>query len=113
MKKDDILLDGANFTLEGPGFGDSPPRIDISNRKNVTIKNALLRGPNHGIVMSNCSNIKILENDIEIRLGKKGVILKSSSNISIIDNRIIGKMAAVELSIFSNNTISGNYLSTY
>jgi len=113
IEKDNIVLDGAGFTLEGPGFGDSPPRINMTDISNLIITNMVIRGPNHGIVMSNCANIKILENDIEIRLGKKGVMLKSSSNISIIGNRIIGKMAAVELSLSSNNTISGNYLSTY
>ena len=113
IEKDDFVLDGAGYTLEGPGFGDSPPRINMTGISNLTITNMVLRGPNHGIVMSNCSSIKIIDNDIEIRLGKKGVLVKSSSNISIMDNRIIGKMAAVELSMSSNSTINGNYLSTY
>jgi parallel beta-helix repeat protein len=113
IKKDNIVLDGAGFTLEGPGFGDSPPRINMTAISNLTITNMVIRGPNHGIVMSTCSNITIIENDIEIRLGKTGVRLKSSSNISITDNRIIGELAAIELSMSSNNTIDGNYLSTY
>jgi hypothetical protein len=70
IEKDDVVLDGAGFTLEGPGFGDSPPQINMTAVSNLTITNMVLRGPNHGIVMSNCSNIRLFENDIEISLGK-------------------------------------------
>lgn len=85
VEKDDIVVDGAGYIIEGIGSGTG---IDLTYRKNVTISN------------------------IEIREFEVGIYLQSSSNNSISGSTLT---ANSWWGIFiyrdsNNNTISGNFL---
>jgi len=78
VEKDDIVIDGAGYTLTGMGSGNG---IDLSNKKKVTVKNIEIEGFLTGIYAYDCSNITITAS----RIGNNtdGIFLAYSSDNSI------------------------------
>jgi parallel beta-helix repeat protein len=82
VERDNIVVDGAGYTLQGAG---SESGIDLSNRSEVTIKN------------------------IEIKAFQEGISLYESSNNSIFENKITNNEDGISFYRFSNNnSISRN-----
>jgi len=81
IERDDIVVDGAGCTIEGTESGTG---IDLSIRKNVTIKN------------------------VEIKRFLDGIYLYYSFNNSISGNNITNNKYGIQLHGSSNNSISGN-----
>ena len=84
VERDNIVVDGAGYLLQGTG---SVRGIDLSHRSNVTIKNMQIGG---GFVC--------------------GIYLQNSSNNTITENNIANTMDGIFLQLSSNNRISANYL---
>ncbi|UCE15779.1 MAG: right-handed parallel beta-helix repeat-containing protein [Candidatus Bathyarchaeota archaeon] len=129
VERNNIVVDGAGYTLQGTGSGTG---IDLSGRSNVTIKNTEIKlfeygiglssssnnsisGNNitnnfHGIKLYDSSNTTISGNNMKANEGR-GIYLSKSSNISISGNDITNNDCGIIISYFSNNnTISGNTL---
>ena len=84
VEKDDVLVDGAGYGLQGTGVGTG---ISLDGRTNVTVK------------------------DIDVRNFFYGIYLDSSHNNSLSKNSVKGNFYGVYLSASSNNTISGSDIS--
>jgi len=84
VEKDDVVIDGAGYSLQGNGIENG---ITLSGINNDTVKNLKLSNFNIGIVIMSSDNNLILENIIE-------------------DN-----FRGLDLTASENNTLSGNYIS--
>jgi len=81
VEKDNIVIDGLDYGLQGTGIGTG---INLMGRTNVTVKN------------------------IEISNFFYGIYLNSSLNNSLSSNNVSGNFCGVYLSASSNNTIIGS-----
>jgi len=86
VERDDIVIFGAGCTLQGTGNGTG---IELSERRNVTIKN------------------------VEIESFEYGIQMDDSSNNTISDNSITDNCYGIELRFCSNNTVSENNVTSY
>jgi len=110
IEKNNIIVDGVGYTLEGTGDGKG---IDLTGRNNVTIRNMKINRFYHGIYLYESSNNTIYGNDIEGNNlqapGADGIYLLRSSNNNISGNNIKNNGDGIEfVSYSSNNRISGN-----
>jgi len=125
VERDNIVIDGAGYTLQGPGSGNG---IDLSSRNNVTIKNMKITTFNYGIWLSSSSNNGVSGNNItndgdgiylassnnngvsgnNITNAYGGILLVSSSGNSVSGNNITNNMRGISLWFSSNNGVSGN-----
>jgi len=127
VERDNIVVDGAGYILQGPGNGTGIRLLGISN---VTIKNVEIKDFFNGISISYSSNITVHENNItnnwngielryslnntiyrnNVTINEYGIWLNASSNNSIIGNNITNNdWDGIRIRMFSNNnTISGN-----
>ncbi len=107
VEKDNIVLDGAGYTVQGIGVEFSTG-IDLSGRSNITVKNTQVTQFGHGIYLSYSSNNTLFGNNITNN--NKGVYLSYSSNNSVYENNIRAndKWEGVYLGHSSNNTLSRN-----
>ncbi len=105
--RDNIVIDGAGFTLHGTGVYLSIG-MDLSGRINVVIQNMHVKGFYYGIELSESSGNSIISNDItENELF--GVALDRSSYNVISGNNITNDGVGIGLSDSSNhNCIYGN-----
>jgi len=109
-ERDNIVVDGAGYTLFGNGAGSG---IEIVGRKNVTFRNIQVTtlGPiGIGIQCTDCSNCSICGNTMI----DSGCAFKfdSSSNNSVVGNTITRNTSGGYISDSSNNnTIRGNTIS--
>ncbi len=114
VERNDIVIDGAGYTLRGNSNG-----IALYDRHNVTIKNFVVSIDNFGwtgIYLQNCSNCFILNNTIASfpnldTLADGITVLNGKSNIiagnQITDNDYGIRLTSSNTSIFDNN-ITGN-----
>jgi parallel beta-helix repeat protein len=106
IERDNIVLDGAGFTVQGNA--ESGHGIDLSNRNNVTIENINMENFNAGTYLENSSNNMVSENngtnsEVGIYLGT------SLNNNSVSGNNITGNFDGIMLYLSSDkNTVSGN-----
>lgn len=119
IEKDNIVVDGTGFILQGTGSFDWIG-VDISSRNNVTVNNLLTRLCGYDVFLSDSSNCVISNISIEDFL-PNDIYLENSSN-NIISGTIGGEIKLYEsdgnilldnlwsLKLFTsvNNTISGN-----
>src|SRR4030043_2456797 len=106
VERDNVVVDGAGYTLQGTGSGTG---IVISGRSNVTIRSMTIKAFHYAIWLESSSNSSISGNTITNN--EDGIMLYPSSNYNrisgntIINNRYYG----IWLYSFSNyNSISGN-----
>jgi parallel beta-helix repeat protein len=107
VQRDNIVIDGKGYTLEGSGSGEG---MDISERTNITIKNVKItnffNGIRHYVSFKKVTSIRISGNTIANNY--YGVILSGSSN-AVFENSIMNNVYGVCLWCTSS-TISGNNL---
>jgi parallel beta-helix repeat protein len=84
--KDNIVIDGAGYSLTGGGTGDSTKGIDLSYRNNVTVTNLKIEGFDYAIYMSFTSQIIIKKS--EFVNNYCALWLTSSSQCKITSNNI-------------------------
>jgi parallel beta-helix repeat protein len=128
VERDNIVVDGAGYTVQGTGAYDSKG-ISLSGRSNVTTKNANIKNFYYGIGLdsssgNSVSGNNITNNDDGIRLDGSsnssvsgnnitanrgyGIWLNSSSGCSISGNNITNNYYGIRLDGSSNSSVSGN-----
>ena len=112
IEKDDIVVDGAGYTLQGADVFDSTG-VSVFGRSNVTIKNMRIRGFWYGICVGGVfeepsTNIVVCGNDVR-ESTILGIELYRSSNNSVYGNNIVENEGdGINLEGASGNRIYGN-----
>jgi len=75
VERNNIVVDGADFTIQGTGSGVG---IDLTGRSNVTVKNMEVRVFERGILLNDSSNNTIAANNVTNN--EYGIVLYSSSS---------------------------------
>jgi len=106
VDRDDIVVDGAGYTLQGTGSGTG---IYLRGRNNVTIKNIEVKGFNNGIQVSWYSSGNIIQGSNLTDNGRGVYVNLISSNNSISGNNINNnQFDGIMLQESSGNSVSGN-----
>jgi parallel beta-helix repeat protein len=109
VERDNIVIDGAGYTVEGTMEGASESKgVDLSSRINVTVTNTKITSfsYSYGIYLYSSLNNSVSGNNITANWW--GLLLYSSSNNSISGNNIANNVYGIRLFGSSNNTIAGN-----
>jgi parallel beta-helix repeat protein len=105
VERDNIVVDGAGYTVQGTGSGKG---IGLDFRCNITIKNIEIKAFDLGIGLYGSSNNTISGNNLTNN-GCSIWIQKISNNNRILGNIITNNTDnGIVLLYSSNNTISGN-----
>ncbi len=83
--RDNIIIDGAGYTLQG--LVNGTVGIDLTNRYNVTVKNVKIQNFEYGICLYYATRNVISGNDLKNNYN--GIWLDYSSNNTIISNTIM------------------------
>jgi len=128
IERDSIVVDGACYTVQGPGMGVG---INLTGRSYVTTKNMEIKAFSYGIYLYQSSNNTISGNNMtanvigidsfesshniisgnNITNNERGILLSShSSNNSVIGNSITANSPGygILLASSSNNSVVGN-----
>jgi parallel beta-helix repeat protein len=110
IERDNMILDGTHHTVQGPApYVAYCKGINLSGRKNVTIKNIEIRAFDFGIYLNYSSDSNIHRNNIEAN-NLIGLVLQSSSNNGITTNNITYNYYGIQIRGSDNNCISGNQI---
>ena len=104
VERDNIVVDGAGYTMTGSGSGNG---ATLTDRSNVTVKNTTIKNFYYGTYLNHTNKIALINNNI----ANNGIgILLNSSLISIVSGNNVtnNDWAGVGLISSSNNSISGN-----
>jgi len=104
IERDNIVIDGAGYTMQGTGSGNG---ITLSGRSNVTIKNTEITTFYYGIYLEYSSDNSIVGNNIT-RNGMGIELYPSCSNNIISGNDIANNGYGMAVIGSSDNKISGN-----
>ena len=101
--RDNIVVDGASYQLQGQGeIG-----IELSYRKNVTIRNMQIRGfLYYGIFLWSSFSNKITGNTVAYNMG--GIMIQNASNNIISGNLVTNNLEGIMLEGSLDNNVSGN-----
>lgn len=103
--RDNIIIDGAGYTLQGTA--SIIQGIRLAGRTNVTVQNTQIKTFQNGIVISDySSNITISGNTITNT--NNGLWVRYSSSTSISGNNIANNSYGIRLEHSPSNSISGN-----
>ena len=100
VERDNVVLNGAGYRLQGDGNENGITLSDISN---TTVKNLKLSSFNIGIVVMGSNNNKISENTITNNF--RGLDLTASENNTISENYIANNNDGIALENMYNNII--------
>jgi len=103
VERDNIILDGASYTLQGSGGSIG---VKLVGRSNVTVMNIKISFFDQAIYLEDSSNNYIIGNDLT--QNEEPVFLRDSSNNSISQNRLADNHYGIILTGSSNNIVSGN-----
>jgi len=105
VQRNNIVVDGRGYTVEGTGNGNG---IDLSGRGNVTVKNMQIKSFLTGIYLFYSSNNVIIGNNITNNA--RGIYTYESSNNTIHLNNIEEQtlMEAIWIQNSRNNRVYGN-----
>ena len=111
VETDNIIVDGAGYTILGTGPIHYTKGIDLAGRKNVTLRNMSIEAFYYGIHLDSSSNNSIFGNNITNN--EYGIRLDYSSNNSICRNNITtNNGGGIFLFYSSDNRVSGNNITT-
>jgi len=106
VQRDNIVVDGAGYTLQGTRFWNSKG-VDLAGRRNVTIENMEIKEFFFGIWLKISFGNSISGN--KMTHNKCGIWLSLSSNNNISQNHVSSNMDyGIYLEYSSSNYISGN-----
>jgi parallel beta-helix repeat protein len=103
VERDNIVVDGADYTVEGTGVEYGFSLYGITN---VTIKSTNIKSFGVGIRLEGSSGNNISENNITNNM--VGIRLEYSSNNSVSGNNITNNEYGIDLGFSHNNGIVGN-----
>jgi len=101
IQRDNIVLDGAGYTVQG--IGQYGAGIQLLDRNNVTIKNIAVTGSLYGIYLELSTGCAITGSTIQANT--HGIFLYKSSNNKIIRNTITANSYGIAFMFISNNNI--------
>jgi len=108
IQRDNIIIDGAGYTLQGPGGSEYPSGIALTGRSNVTIKNMKITAFYYGIWLDFSFNSSVSGNNVTANNGYGVWLYSSSNNNSVSGNNISNNGDGVVLDFSFNNSVSGN-----
>lgn len=110
IERDNIILDGRGFSVQGSSSMFNPTYgIRLEQRNNVTIKNLAIQGHEIGIIVSESVNVRIQANNMVDNF--LAIQLSYSNHSTIIRNNITGCIGGIVIKDSSNNNVvSENYL---
>jgi parallel beta-helix repeat protein len=100
VEKDDVVIDGAGYTLQGSGNGTG---IEATNRSHVVITNNEIKEFDTGILLYESSFSTILGNKINLASKQEGILVRSTTNSRIINNNIENCVSGIYLDRSSRN----------
>lgn len=103
VERNNIVIDGNGYTLQGTGNGTG---IDLTDREKVMIKNTQINNFEFCIRLIRSDNIIISANNVTTSYC--GVWLSDSSNSIVSENRLISNTGGIDLYRTSNITVSAN-----
>ena len=103
---DNIVLDGDGYTLQDPLGGFHTKGIDLTLRKNVTLRNMSIKGFYYGIYLFESSNNNI--SCSYMTNNRYGIRADYSSNNIISKNNITGNDEGIQLLYSSRNRVTQN-----
>ena len=104
VERDNIVLNGAGYTIMGNGSGNG---IDLISMDNVTIKNANIENFDDGVYLENSPNKTTNGNEVVNNVGSVG--LDYSVNNTVSGNNITANYGfGIRLDYSVNDTVSGN-----
>jgi len=106
VERDNIILDGAGYTITGPSEHFLYKGIKLYNRVNVTIQNVNIQNFDYGILLCYSSNNSIFGNNITANI--EGIFLTYSYNNSVIENNLVNNEYGICLADSTCNSISRN-----
>jgi len=111
VERDNIVVDGAGYAVQGTGSGNG---IDLSGRSNVTIKNVNVVAFNYGIYLNGGSGNTLTGNNITAN-ANYGIYLYGSTHNSITQNTIANNewhgvwlFSSSNGNIISHNNVTSN-----
>jgi parallel beta-helix repeat protein len=105
IERDNIVVDGAGYTVTGSGNGNG---ITLTDRSNVTVRNMTIKNFQYGIRLDSSSNNTLSGNNVTANNGY-GIRLDSSSNNNTLSgNNVASNGDGIGLDYSSNNNLSGN-----
>jgi parallel beta-helix repeat protein len=107
IEKDNVILDGAGFTVQGLGSIDSVGVL-VEERLNVTVRKMRVEAFAYGVVINGSSGIGLVENVVVGNL--VGVLFQSSSFNGLFVSKITDNSDGIELHASLNNGIRGNFI---
>jgi parallel beta-helix repeat protein len=111
VQRNDIIVDGNGYALQGSGNGAG---FYLSGLSNVTIKNTTITDFNQGIWLNSSSDNTLSSNNAANN--NYGIVLESSNNNTLAGNNLTSNSdtanngEGIELGYSSNNNIFGNNL---
>jgi len=105
VEKDNIVVEGAGYTVQGTGSGIG---VDLREKSNVTIEHIHIKNFTHGIHLRFSNNITIAGNNI---IGNKmyGIYLETAGYNTISENNITTNgWVGIDLEGARENFLSGN-----
>jgi parallel beta-helix repeat protein len=127
VERDNIVVYGKNYAIQGPAGWPESVGIDLAGRSNVTIQNTNVYDFwVSGISLNSSTNNNIFGNRMKhariclissscnsvsgnyITESEDGIRAESSSNNSISGNNVVDNGVGIEIIYSSNNTVSGN-----
>jgi parallel beta-helix repeat protein len=104
VERDNVVVEGADYVIEGNGTGNG---IMLSSRSNVTIKNTMVKNFQFGIYLTYSSN-NILSNNI-VTNDSQGIYLGHSCHNVLSGNDVTNNTDGITLWEYScYNVLSGN-----
>jgi len=107
IERDNIVVDGAGYTLQGTNAYQSIG-TNVTGRSNVTIENMTIKAFYYGIYLESSLNNSISGNNITANSGDGIDLGYSSGNSTISGNDITNNGGGILLFYSSGNSISGN-----
>ncbi len=105
VERDNIVVDGAGYTLQGTGSGTG---IDLSERTNVTIRNMEIRDFMYGIHLYSSTGNNLSENNVTNNY--YGIRLRYSPRNIVSGNNVKKTSYGIWLTGSSDNTITENII---
>jgi parallel beta-helix repeat protein len=110
IERDSIVVDGAGYTVRGPVSGKG---IDLSNRKNVVIREVVVTSFQYGIYVSLSNGINITECTV-IGNDGRGIYIRESYNNTLTGNRVTANLYDnIDIELSSNSILAGNNVTGY
>jgi len=103
VERDNIVVDGAGYTVQGAGTGTG---IYLSNRNNVAVKNIQITGFAYGIWLYKSNDNTILGNNASNN--DWGIFVEYSDNNTVSGNTASNKYWGIVVYYSDNNTIFAN-----